>query len=213
MSRLTGDWNKGRKLFRELPRLLKANIEQATKRNSVLARDQIKRTIRNGRPEWPAVSGLTKKFKGSSKPLVDHNDLMQGIESMRIAPAAFFVGVPRNKGMLVIIAAVHEYGKTIRPVKAKALAIPVSRFAKEQARRYGGVGNIPGLFRPKGKKILALSAGFKGIVPMFILMKQTVIPPRPFIEPSFRDARHRMKREWEWAIISALRGKRYVRRS
>ena len=213
MSHLTGDWNKGRKLFRQLPKLMKTNVERATKRNAVIARDQIKRTIRNGRSEWPAVSGLTKEFKGSSKPLVDHNDLMQGIESIRIAPAAFFVGIPRNKGKLVMIAAVHEYGKTIRPVKAKALAIPVSRFAAEQARRYGGVGNIPGLFRPKGKRILALSAGFAGIVPMFILSKQTVIPPRPFIEPSFKDASHRMRREWQWAVISALRGKRYVRRS
>lgn len=213
MSRLTGDWNKGRKLFGQMHRRMQTNIEQATKRNSVLARDQIKRTIRRGRPEWPAVSPLTKKFKRSTKPLVDHGDLIHGIEAVPISRAAFFVGIPINKGLLVKIAAVHEYGATIRPRKAKALAIPVSRFAAEQARRYGGVGNIPGLFRPKGKRILALSAGFKGIVPMFILMKQTVIPPRPFIEPSFRDARHRMKREWEWAIVSALRGKRYVRRS
>ncbi len=212
MSRLTGDWNKGRKVFGKLGELARANIKDATARNAVLARDQIKRTIRNGRSEWPSLSPLTIGSKGSSKPLIDNNDLMQGIESIRVGPLTFFVGVPRNKGLLVTIATSQEFGATIKPRKAKALAIPTSREAKELSRRHGGTGNIPGLFRPKGTRVLAMDKG-KHFQIMFILSQQTVIPPRPFIEPSFADAQHRMKREWEWAIISALRGKKYVRRS
>ena len=212
MSRLTGDWSKGRKIFGKVGELMRDNIKQATKRNAILARDQIKRTIRNGRPEWPPLSPLTIGSKGSSKPLVDHNDLMQGITSVRLGPMAFFIGVPRNKGLLVISATTQEYGATIKPVRAKALAIPTSREAAELARRHGGTGNIPGLFHPKGSKVLAMDKGNYFQI-MFILSQQIIIPPRPFIEPSFKDARHRMKREWEWAVISAMRGKRYVHRS
>lgn len=212
MSRLTGDWNKGRKVFGKLGELTRANIKDATARNAVLVRDQVKRTIRNGRPEWAPLSPLTIGSKGSSKPLIDNNDLMQAVSSIRVGPLSFFVGVPRNKGLLVTIATTQEFGATIRPRKAKALAIPVSRKAKELSRKHGGIRNIPGLFRPKGTKVLAISKG-KTFEIMFILSQQTVIPPRSFIEPSFADARHRMKREWEWAIISALRGKKYVRRS
>ena len=212
MSRLTGDWNKGRKVFRNLGELTRANIKDATARNAVLARDQVKRTIRNGRSEWPPLKPLTIGSKGSSKPLIDDNDLMQAVSSIRLGPLSFFVGIPLNKGLLVIIATTHEFGRTIRPRKAKALAIPTSREAKELSRRHGGTGNIPGLFRPRGTRVLAMDKG-KHFQIMFILSKEVVIPPRPFIAPSFADARHRMKREWEWAVISALKGKKYVRRS
>lgn len=212
MSRLTGDWNKGRKVFKTLGDLTRANVKAATARNAVLVRDQVKRTIRNGRSEWPPLSPLTIGSKGSSKPLIDQNDLMQAVSSVRLGPLSFFVGVHRGKGAIVNIAAVHEFGATIKPRKAKALAIPTSRKAKELSRQHGGTRNIPGLFRPKGTKVLAISRGTHFEI-MFILSSQVVIPPRPFIEPSFADARHRMKREWEWAVISALRGKKYVRRS
>lgn len=212
MSRLTGDWKEGRKRFGKLAKLTHANIKAATARNAVLVRDQIKRTIRNGRSEWPALSPLTIGAKGSSKPLIDNNDLMQGVSSIRIGPLSFFVGIPLNKGLLVTIATSQEFGATIKPRKAKSLAIPVSREAKELSRRHGGTRNIPGLFRPKGTMVLAISKG-KTFEIMFILSQEIVIPPRPFIEPSFADARHRVKREWEWAVISALRGKKYVRRS
>ena len=216
MTGLTGEWRKGDRLFGKMGKLMKKNVQLATKRNAMMYRDQIKRTIRSGQGMAP-VSPLTKAYKKSSKPLIDHGDLLQAVDSITISPSTFFVGVPRTAGKkdgtsMVNIAAVHEFGATIRPVSASALTIPVTREASELAREHGGVGEIPGLFRPKGTKVLARKKG-KGFEIMFILKDEVVIPPRPFIEPSLDRVRHKMKRQWERAIIAALRGKRYAARS
>lgn len=211
---LTGDWKKAGRIFGKAGRLMKTNVELATKRNGMLVRDEIKKGMRRGRSGWEPNSPLTREFKGSSKPLIDHGDLLHAIDSTKLTAWAFFVGVHRASGRndgvdMATLAAVHEYGKTITPVKAQALAIPVSREASNLAREHGGVGEVPGLFRPKGTSILAVKDG-KGFKMMFILKDEVVIPPRPFIEPGFHGARNKCKREWERAILLALKGKRYV---
>ena len=96
-------------------------------------------------------------------------------------------------------AGVHQWGKVIKPVKAKMLAIPITK----EAKRAGGPRNFPrplvaivgkngkGVLaeaprpKPKGKrKSTAVAAGpvkrQMGKV-HFILVKEVTVPARPFV--------------------------------
>lgn len=76
-----------------------------------------------------------------------------------------------------MIANVHEFGMTIRP-KGKWLTIPT----KEANGRKPS--DIPGLFRPRGKNVLAVQDG-DDLKVMFILAKSVNIPERSFIRSTF----------------------------
>jgi hypothetical protein len=76
-----------------------------------------------------------------------------------------------------MIANVHEFGITIR-AKGKALTIPTAEAKGRKA------SEIPELFRPKGKNILAVQEGDK-LVTMFILVKSVTIPERSFVRSTF----------------------------
>lgn len=79
-----------------------------------------------------------------------------------------------------MIANVHEYGMTIKP-KGKFLTIPT----KESEGRKPS--EIPGLFRPKGKNVLAIAdkSSPNGIKVMFILKESVTIPERSFVRSTF----------------------------
>lgn len=197
-----------------------ANIQTATKQNAISLRDAMKAKIANGDPTWPPLSPLTIKMKRSSKPLVDHGDLMHSIMAKRLSSLHFFVGVPRTETgadgvSMVNIAAVHEYGARIRPKRAKALVIPVSREAVRLARQYGGVSNIPGLFRPRHNgqpsSVLAIRVGKTGkrLRILFILRKESVIPPRSFIQSTFREELPAMQERLKTAARFTLQGRVY----
>lgn len=81
-----------------------------------------------------------------------------------------------------MIANVHEFGMTIK-AKNKYLAIPT----KEAGDRKPA--DIPGLFQPKGKNVLAVAdkAAENGIKVMFILKESVNIPERSFIRSTFDD--------------------------
>ncbi|UYT83923.1 hypothetical protein [Priestia megaterium] len=76
-----------------------------------------------------------------------------------------------------MIANVHEYGITIKP-KKQFLTIPTKEADGRKA------SDIPGLFKPKGKNILAVQEGDKLIV-MFFLVKSVTIPERSFVRSTF----------------------------
>lgn len=123
------------------------------------------------------------------------------------------------------IAAVHEYGATIRPKQAKFLTIP-SKFAKTPggslrftareiiaARGRGAPGlKLKSVFfgeSEAGNLILfgvrdvknPARAKFGGLVPLFILKKRVRIPPRLNFRKDFRDRLPRFRRE----MVVALR--------
>jgi len=210
---LYGDWDKALGRLKNMNSLMAKNIRVATKENAIGLRDEIKRTIRDGRSEWPSLSGITVKVKGSSKPLIGHGDLMNSVTAQSLGSFGFFVGVPRavknSEGVeMVNIARVQEFGAKIKPKVAKALTIPATREAQVLAHRNRGVRNIPGLFRPKGTRVLARK-GAKGFEVMFILMSQVEIPPRPFVGPTFEDNKDAMKKRWRRAAKDALQGRVY----
>lgn len=194
--------------------LMEKNIRAATKKNAQSLRDETKRTIAQGRSEWPANAPLTIATKGSSRALVGHGDLINSIKDIPLTAKMYFVGVPPGKknesGIdMAGIAEVQEFGATIKPKRGQALAVPVSREAAQLARKHGSVRNIPGLFRPHGTKVLALKKG-AGFEVMFILMKETIIPPRPFLSTTFEDQKSRLKHRWTEAARDAMRGYTYT---
>lgn len=81
---------------------------------------------------------------------------------------------------LVKIAGVHEYGMTIKPKKAKMLAIPVSPKAKGKRP-----ADFPTLFNPKGTKVLAIPKGRDDMEVLFVLMHSVTIPERSFIRSGY----------------------------
>ena len=213
MGNVTG-FKKAIKRLNNLNKLTRDNMRRATLQNAIRMRDQTKLTIRNGRPEWADLSGATINIKGSSKPLIDHGDLMNSISLIMTKKGFYFIGVPRTvkneAGVdLINIGKVMEFGATIKPKKAQALTIPLSREASRMAKDAGGVKNIPNLFRPKGTRILALPEG-DGFKPMFVLMKQVVIPPRPFITTTYNDNRMHFINNLRKAAKMAVKGRRYI---
>ena len=79
-----------------------------------------------------------------------------------------------------MIAAANEYGADITPKKGKWLTIPTENAPKGKSAR-----DIDGLFRPKGKNILAVSDGKGGLTVMFYLVDHVKIPERSFIRSTF----------------------------
>lgn len=80
-------------------------------------------------------------------------------------------------------ARIHETGGTIRPVRASALAIPLTG----GARASGGPRSMAGLFIPKGKAVLALSRGGR-ISPQFALARSVTLPARGYLTKAAKAA-------------------------
>lgn len=171
MAGSTWGFKEAERRLREFARLAERNMNKASEGNAIKLRDAIKRTIRDGRPEWPALKQATIDRKGSSKPLIDKGDLMQSPDYAEVGSHGWFVGIPRNakkksgegeKAELVNIAMAHEFGT-----------------GATSSRSGGSV---------------------------------VIIPPRPFIMPTFERMKVKLTAEYREAIIDALKGRRYARR-
>ena len=101
------------------------------------------------------------------------------------------VGVPVGDEFLQMIARVNENGLTLR-AKHNYLTIPTAVANGRKAK------DIPGLFRPKGKMVLAVAdkSSHNGIKVMFVLKESVRIPPRPFIRFTY----NHYKDEWQSLI-------------
>lgn len=145
MHGLKGDWKKLERDLKRFPRLFNENITLATKKNALSARDAIKLVINRGLPDWPPLKLATIRRKGSSKPLIDHGDLMNSVIAREIRKNSFFIGVPRNvrrkttrnialaerrgvmqqnQSSLFNIAKVHEFGAPKAGIPARPFIVP-----------------------------------------------------------------------------------------
>lgn len=109
MSELTGDWGRIDEILN--PAKIAAGMRQAAARVGSYGSSQIKKGIVSGAPGGQALaplSPITIARKGSSKPLIDHGDLVGSITYQIVDENHVFIGV--KKGKEVNIAAVHEYG-------------------------------------------------------------------------------------------------------
>ncbi|WP_198589129.1 hypothetical protein [Mycobacteroides abscessus] len=98
-----------------------------------------------------------------------------------------------------MIANVHEFGLTIK-AKDKMLTIPTKEAEGRKA------ADIPGLFRPKGKDILAVSEG-GNLKVMFILKKSVTIPERSFVRSAYDDKNKEWLKFFESQLEKALESK------
>ena len=113
MSELTGDWNRLEEIFN--PSKIAAGIRQAAARAGNYGASAVKKGIVSGAPggqKFVPNSSFTTARKGSSKPLVDKGDLVGSVTYQVVDDNHVFIGV--NKGKEVNIAAVHEFGCTIK---------------------------------------------------------------------------------------------------
>jgi hypothetical protein len=212
---LIGEWRKATRRLAQLEQLSRRNADKAVRRNASNLRDNMKEAIVDGKNLAPNAP-LTMQVKGSSKPLVDHGDLLNSIDYMQIAPAVYWTGIPAFKKTkdgigIADIATVHVFGATIKPKRGRALALPATREAARLARKYGSVRAIPGLFRPHGTKVLARKSNNEfGFDIMFILMEQVIIPPRDFMMPTYNALVPTMINRNREAAAATLRGQVYI---
>jgi len=113
MSNLTGDWNKLANMLN--PSRLKNSLRKCAAKAGNYGASEVKKGIRGGAPggqSFAPLSPVTIINKGSSKPLIDHGDLIGSVTyEVFNDNSSVFIGV--KKGKEVNIAAVHEYGCTI----------------------------------------------------------------------------------------------------
>ena len=109
MSELKGDWSKVQSILN--PAKLKAKLKQCAAKVGNYGASQVKRGIQSGKNFAP-LSSYTISQKGSSKPLINHGDLIGSVTYQVLNDAEqVFIGV--KKGKEINIAAVHEFGTTI----------------------------------------------------------------------------------------------------
>lgn len=141
---LYGEWEKAINRLANAGEMAERNIERATRRNSITLRDEMKKTINRGVPEWEPLSPKTIARKGSSKPLIDTADMRNSINERVIEPMLAFVGVPRGAknrkgGDLVRIAAVHVYGSKTQNIPPRDFILPAFNAVKDRiADRWRG---------------------------------------------------------------------------
>lgn len=107
------------------------------------------------------------------------DDILAEIDKLnRYALEIGIFGGSSDDNFYAMIANVHEFGMTIH-AKNKYLTIPTKHAEGRKA------SEIPGLFRPKGKDILAVANGDGTLTVMFILKESVNIPERSFIRSTF----------------------------
>ena len=112
MSHLIGDWDKIASSFNSSA--LNSFLHRAAARVGNEGRSMVIEGIKSGAPggvPFKPLSPVTIANKGSSKPLIDHGDLIGSVTYEVLDNNHVFIGV--KKGEEVDIAAVHEFGCTI----------------------------------------------------------------------------------------------------
>ena len=179
----TGDWDK---LARTLdPQRFRAALEsevgQATRRNALFVRTEIRDRIRGRR--YTANAALTVAVKGSSTPLVDSALLLQNVTDRILSPFEAIVGVMRGAsskdgGDLVNLGIVLHEGTTVRVTAA------MRRFF------YAKAAEQPGKWLPLRASTTAIT-----------------IPGRPFVRDVAEDqaVRDQVEQNWQAAVERSFR--------
>lgn len=207
--KITGDWKKFQDLVksRKFQGRLRSEIRRATELNALLARNEMRRNIKEGR--FKGNARLTTLLKKSRKALFNHGDLMNGITHRMMSDHEAIIGVMRGAissiGELVDLVEIIENGSTIKVTPAmRGMFFYLWR---------AGQGEIPR--SQLTGRAAEIAEGLSGrrlsqIRPLKASTQEIVIPARPFIRRTMksRKLRKEMKRNWERAIQRALEGKK-----
>lgn len=137
-----------------------------------------------GRPSWP-------KAQRGGATLMDTGRLSRAILVTMVGEHSIGRGgngrvTVEVKTQGIVYAAIHQFGGVIKPVHAKALAIPLTPEARSKSPR-----DMPGLFVvKKGDKVTLCSEDKGGKVKaQYALVKSVTIPARPYIMLQPQDLR------------------------
>ena len=119
-SGLEGDWDKIANILN--PARMKAKLTVAAKKVGAYGASAVKKGIVSGAPggkKFVPLSPMTIANKGSSSPLIDKGDLVGSVTYATPNENTVFIGVRKSAkskdgGALANVAAVHEFGCTIR---------------------------------------------------------------------------------------------------
>lgn len=115
-------------------------------------------------------------------------DQLKRLNHMTVRVGALKATGGRSESYMEMIAMANENGVPhIRPKNGQWLTIPTKLAGTRRA------SEIPGLFKPKGKKILAKSNVNGKLDVYFYLTKEVSIPKRPFLENAFN---HNVDTKW-----------------
>lgn len=117
--RLTGDWDRANTILD--PQRVRNILHRSAARVGNYGASEVKKGIQSGAPggqKFAELSALTIERKGSSKPLIDHGDLIGSITyQVTNNEETVFIGVKKGtkhgEGDAIQIARVHEFGCTI----------------------------------------------------------------------------------------------------
>ena len=161
-----------------------------------LAVSLVQKNIEQG--SWTPNAPLTAAVKQGSKPLRDRGQLLAST-SYHIEPGKVVVGTNHPA------AEILHNGGTIRPVRAKALALPAGPWVRTLMR---GTDLRPRMLLEQlkgsgwsiwrqGNVIMGRKKGSKESIPLFILRASVTIPARPFMrlpEGSIQMLKQRVER-------------------
>ena len=124
-------------------------------------------------------------MKGNVKVVRDNNrfpDLVNVLEELQ--RTEIHIGIfGSGDSHLLMIANVHEYGVTIKPKKAKRLAVPLNKKARERSPR--SFNDLWPLKAADGALYLVRDKGSNEIEFMYWLATSVTIPERAFIRGGF----------------------------
>lgn len=119
---------------------------------------------------------LTKDINSIDRILVEYRKL----NHLTVRVGALRASNGHSEQQMEMIAMANEYGVPhITPVHGQWLTIPTKLAGSQSARQ------IDGLFKPHGKNVLAKANGNGGLDVYFVLVKQIIIPKRPFLTSTF----------------------------
>jgi hypothetical protein len=174
---------------------MKSRIAYANRLNAAIMQRKIRGVIKSNVP--PPNAPLTIIVKGSSKTLVDHGALFQGIAAQTVDQMNTFVGVVSTSDVYNLAVALHE-GATIKVTDKMrnlfsmlwAVSVGAAPASKLTGRALELWNRMPG--------------GWHRLKTTTTVIH---IPPRPFIRTAFEDSATKAKivSNWEDAVQSALK--------
>lgn len=167
---------------------IREKARQLNARGSIIIQDEIKRqlSLRASPPSSPAgeppalrTGTLRRAVQIDLTGLTEPNPSVDVGPDLRVAP----------------YARIQELGGTIRPRRAKALAVPIGqegrRAARESLRSLRSL-NLTLVLR-RGRPPLLVRKGPRGsFKPLFVLLNKVTLPARPYMRPASQLARPRI---------------------
>lgn len=211
---LVGDWDKFQRHVATLEkRLEKAIMRETGKIANAFEKAWVQGINRNSLGLAPNAP-LTKSIKKSSRPLVDHGDLVNSIHAQRMGNHVWFVGILKNakrrddsggyQMALISIAEIMEYG-TKGPIKPKGhpfLSIPLTRDASRAGSPRKWSGNlVPIIAKNKEHGVLIDE---RGKAQFLLVRMMPAIKPRPAMRKAYERFSPIAQKMWADAVAKEV---------